>query len=163
MMAIMPMTIAANRIMGLKAERVAIGALRTAGFEVTNLNDLASNFPLADLVARRGVDRLLVQVRGTALRHPWFRMAPTTPRAFGRLAVALGHHAVFAFVHVVGTWPTVRFGAADQVEEHILDYFFVGGDEGLSLDERGLVDICSIERLWAEDRDDLMLPDHLIG
>jgi hypothetical protein len=50
-----------------RAEAAAAAALRAEGFIVTDLNDLAGNWPIVDLLARSDTDRWLVQVRGTTI------------------------------------------------------------------------------------------------
>lgn len=74
--------------------------------------------------------------------------------AFARLADDLGHHAIYAFVHIDGTLPTIRFGTADHVEDLIWNNFRFGMYGGLSLEEPGLVGAHGIGKLLTEDWDD---------
>lgn len=100
-----------------RAEAEAARALRDQGFRVTNLNDIAGNFPVIDLAARRGGDLLLVQVRGSGTKDGKFRAAPEDSRAVATLSDALGGHGIWAFVHFApdGALSCIRFEAAETV------------------------------------------------
>ncbi|MFJ4187862.1 hypothetical protein [Kitasatospora sp. NPDC089509] len=106
----------ANRITRERAEELVSAVLKAEGYAVTNLNQLAGNFPLADLIARRET-RLLVQVRGTTISEGKYRTPPQKARTFNRLGVELGCPAVYAFAHLAPEQPVVRFALATEVAE----------------------------------------------
>jgi hypothetical protein len=98
------------------AEGAARAALRSAGCRVVNVNRaIRRNYPVIDLVARRGTARMLVQVRGTWTVNGKFTATPAQSRALAALAASRGCHAVWAFVHLTGDGKIVRFAAAAQV------------------------------------------------
>jgi hypothetical protein len=98
-----------------RAESVAADALRASGFQVTNLNDLAGNFPADDLAALRGNDRLLVQVRGTTGLDGKFTAPPAKGRILSALADGLGCRGAFTLAHLTEDGPVIRFGTAAEV------------------------------------------------
>lgn len=98
-----------------RAEATAASALQAEGFTVTNLNELAGNFPAADLVASRGTDRLMIQVRGTTIPAGKFRASPAKARILDRLAPLLGCHAIYSFVHFTTEGPIILFDTAARV------------------------------------------------
>lgn len=70
---------------GEQAEDAAEAVLTAAGWEVINLNRLARNFRFADLLAKRGSTRLLVQVKGTTTDEGKFGAQPEPARALHAL------------------------------------------------------------------------------
>lgn len=149
-----PKTIKHNKITGERAEPLAIEALQAAGFTVVDLNQFAKNFPLVDFIARRGTRRLLVQVRGTTTKARWFRLAYNQVEKFIGLADALDLHAIYAFVHIDGMWPEVRFGCATDVADAVVDgWIYGGGYDGVSMDYHRFVDanlVGAIDELLSE-------------
>ena len=98
------------------AEGAARSALRSAGCRVVNVNRaIRRNYPVIDLVARRGTARMLIQVRGTWTVNGKFTATPTQSRAIAALAASRSCHAIWAFVHLTGNGKTVRFATAAQV------------------------------------------------
>jgi len=98
------------------AERAARAALREAGCRVVNVNRaIGRDYPVIDLVARRGAARMLIQVRGTWTADARFTTTPAQSRALAALAASRGCHALWAFVHLTGDGNTIRFATADQV------------------------------------------------
>lgn len=68
-----------------KAEAAARNALRSAGCSVVNVNRAISrDYPVIDLVARKGTARILVQVRGNGCVI--FSAATASTRRTGRIA-----------------------------------------------------------------------------
>ena len=65
---------------GDQAEEAAEAALAAAGWDVINLNRLAKNFRFADLLAKRGATRVLVQVKGTTTGEGKFGALPEPAR-----------------------------------------------------------------------------------
>jgi hypothetical protein len=101
---------------GHQAEDAAADALRSAGLEALNLNrEVAGNFPVIDLIARRGTDRLLIQVRGTITDHGSYRTPPWEARRAESFGDWLGRPALYAFVHFTADNITVHFETASQV------------------------------------------------
>jgi len=99
-----------------KAEAAARTALRGAGCRVVNVNRaIRRNYPVIDLVARRGTTRILVQVRGTWTVDGKFTATPAQSCALAALAASRGCHAIWAFVHITSNGTTVRFATAAQV------------------------------------------------
>lgn len=99
-----------------KAEAAARNALRSAGCRVVNVNRAISrDYPVIDLVARKGTARMLVQVRGTWTIDGKFTATPGQNRNLATLAASRGCHAIWAFVHITGDGTTVRFATAAQV------------------------------------------------
>jgi Holliday junction resolvase-like predicted endonuclease len=99
-----------------KAEAAARNALRGAGCRVVNANRaIGRGYPVIDLVARRGIARMLVQVRGTWNVDGRFTATPAQNRALAALAASRGCHAIWAFVHITSDGTTVRFATAAQV------------------------------------------------
>jgi len=99
-----------------KAEAAARTALRSAGCRVVNVNRaIHRNYPVIDLVARRGAARMLVQVRGTWTIDGKFTATPAQSRNIAALAASRGCHAIWAFVHITGDGTTIRFATAAQV------------------------------------------------
>jgi Holliday junction resolvase-like predicted endonuclease len=99
-----------------KAEAAARNALRSVGCRVVNVNRAISrNYPVIDLVARRGTARMLVQVRGTWTIDGKFTATPAQSRTLAALAASRGCHAIWAFVHITGDGTTIRFATAAQV------------------------------------------------
>jgi hypothetical protein len=80
------------------AEIAAAQAFRSEGFRVTNLNDIAGNFPAADLGAVHGDERLFVQVRGSSEASGDFPAPPVKARNLRALADAVGCHGIYCFV-----------------------------------------------------------------
>jgi len=112
---------------GDQAEAAAEAELVAAGWDVTNLNKLAKNFRFADLLARRGSTRVLVQVKGTGTPEGKFGALPDPARALDSLAELLDAHAFYALVGLSSPGgPVVRFGAArnaaELADERIRDY-----------------------------------------
>lgn len=100
------------------AERAARAALREAGCRVVNVNRaIGRDYPVIDLVARRGAARMLIQVRGTWTADARFTATPAQSRALAALAASRGCHALWAFVHLTGDGKTVRFATAAQVTQ----------------------------------------------
>jgi hypothetical protein len=79
----------------------AATALKEASYVVANLNHLAPNFPLADLVTRKSDQTILVQVHGTAATEPCkFRTRPAgdpLEMLDARLTTMLGDRAELTF------------------------------------------------------------------
>jgi hypothetical protein len=99
-----------------RAEAATTETLRAHGYDVTNLNDLAGNFPAADLAARRTGERLLIQVRGTTTLAGKFAAPPTKARTLCALADALDCHGLYAFVQFAKSQQQViLFETAAQV------------------------------------------------
>ncbi|MFB7908416.1 hypothetical protein ACFC1T_18465 [Kitasatospora sp. NPDC056076] len=99
---------------GERAEEEAEAALAAAGWEVINLNRLAKNFRFADLLAKRGATRLLVQVKGTTTDEGKFGALPGPARALHELARHLDAQAVYALVRLAADGSVVRFGTAEN-------------------------------------------------
>jgi hypothetical protein len=100
---------------GRRAEDLVAQELAAAGFTVVNLNDLVGNCPFADLLARKGPTRLLVQVKGTETDEGKFGTPPRRVRALEAISTELGCEAIYAFVHLTVANPTIRYAAAAQV------------------------------------------------
>jgi Holliday junction resolvase-like predicted endonuclease len=99
------------------AEAAARTVLRSAGCRVVNVNRaIRRNYPVIDLVARRGTARMLIQVRGTWTVDAKFTATPAQSRALAALAASRGCYAIWAFVHITGDGKTIRFATAAQVE-----------------------------------------------
>jgi hypothetical protein len=80
------------------AEIAATQAFRSEGFRVTNLSDIAGNFPAADLGGVRGDERLFVQVRGSSEAAGDFPAPPEGASKLHALADAVGCHGIYCFV-----------------------------------------------------------------
>ncbi|MFD7161361.1 hypothetical protein ACFV9C_42715 [Kribbella sp. NPDC059898] len=100
---------------GKQAEAAAAAALRAEGFTVTDLNDVAGNWPIVDLLARIGSKRWLIQVRGTTIDWGPFRTEPAKAHQLITLAEELGCHALYAFVHFTSDNTVIRFAPATEV------------------------------------------------
>lgn len=129
-----------NQINGLVRETEVHWRLAGAGYDVTNLNvDVMNNFPIADLIAHNGKHRLLIQVRGTVTDSGSFRILTTEVERFDRLANALSHHGVYAFVFSQGgmafrtTATTLRKAASEAYLE--LDPFLFGAKLAHRIDQ----------------------------
>ncbi|KUN90392.1 hypothetical protein AQJ67_44305 [Streptomyces caeruleatus] len=96
------------------------------GWDVINLNKLAKNFRFADLLAKRGSTRVLVQVKGTTTGEGMFGALPEPARALHALAGHLEVHAVYALVRLARSGPEIRFGSAEDAaalaDQRIADY-----------------------------------------
>ncbi|WP_274036521.1 hypothetical protein [Streptomyces sp. MMBL 11-1] len=100
---------------GAAAETAAEAALAAAGWKVVNLNELANNFRFADLLAKQGSTKLLVQVKGTTTSEGMFGALPGRARGLDFLAEELDAIALYALVHLTPDGPVIRFGHAQQV------------------------------------------------
>jgi hypothetical protein len=100
-----------------QAERAVAAALEAVGYTVININDLAGNFPLADLGARKAGYSVLVQVRGTTTRDGKFAAPPEKARSLTDLSSLLGCTALYAFVHLLPDGPLIRFADASHVAQ----------------------------------------------
>jgi hypothetical protein len=100
---------------GRRAEAAVTASLEACGFTVTNLNDLVGNCPFADLLARKAVTRLLIQVKGTVTPEGKFGTPPARVRALETISTELGCHAIYAFVHLTASDPVIRFATASEV------------------------------------------------
>ncbi|MEJ8654825.1 hypothetical protein WKI65_44005 [Streptomyces sp. MS1.AVA.3] len=93
---------------------------------MVNLNKLVKNFRFADLLAKRGTTRFMIQVKGTETDEGKFGALPEPARALHALAGHLDAYAVYALVHLVPDGPVIRFGAAEEVaalaDQRIADY-----------------------------------------
>lgn len=98
-----------------RAEAAVAAALEAEGFTVVNLNQLAGNCPFMDLLARRGTDRLLVQVKGTTTAAGKFGTPPHTARALHTVAAELDCYAIYGFAHLVMNGLVIRFATAAEV------------------------------------------------
>ncbi|MGX1972516.1 hypothetical protein [Streptomyces kronopolitis] len=111
---------------GDQAESAAETAITAAGWEVVNLNKLVKNFRFADLLAKRGSTRVMIQVKGTETGEGKFGALPEPARALHALAGHLDAHAAYALVHLAPDGPVIRFGAAEEAaalaEQRIADY-----------------------------------------
>jgi Holliday junction resolvase-like predicted endonuclease len=111
---------------GDQAEEAAEAALAAAGWDVINLNRLAKNFRFADLLAKLGTTRVLVQVKGTTTGEGKFGALPEPARALHALASHLEAHAVYALVRLAPGGPDIRFGSAEDAaalaDQRIADY-----------------------------------------
>jgi len=106
-----------------KAEAAARNALRSVGCSVVNVNRAISrDYPVIDLVARKGTARILVQVRGTWTADARFSATPAQSRALAALAASRGCHAIWAFVHITRDGTAVRFATAAQVRRLAEEY-----------------------------------------
>lgn len=106
-----------NRFICRQAERIVEETLRSAGYDVINLNDLGDNCPYMDLLATRDGDRVLVQVKGTTTVGQKFGAPPGRARSLAAVATALGCRSVYAFVWMAreGGSHDVRFATAAEV------------------------------------------------
>lgn len=148
-----PKTIKHNRATGVAAEALAREAFSACGYTVRDLNEITPNFPLADFAVQVGRFRLLLQARGTATRFGWFQMRSEEPAKMQQLAGALGHHALYVFVHL--GYQTIRCGTASEVEGLCLDSFRTANYEGVSIQDPSLFDINRLKNLvTAEDDED---------
>lgn len=98
-----------------RAEEAAIGVLRFEGFRVTNLSDIAGNFPVADLAALRADERILVQVRGIKEEDGDFPAPSAKAGKFHALAEAVGCRGLYALAHFTGDGKVLRFDTAARV------------------------------------------------
>jgi hypothetical protein len=156
-------TIKDNQATGAAGEALAREAFIARGYAVSNLNEIASNFPLADFTAQVGRFRLLVQVRGTTTRSGWFQMRSEEACEMQRLAEAFGHYPLYVFVDVRDK--AIRCGTADEVDSMCLHSFGLFRYEGLSFDDPKLFDISRLENLVTaeeneNDIDDLLAHYH---
>jgi hypothetical protein len=99
----------------VRSEAAVTEVLRARGYVVTNLNELTGNCPFMDLLARKGADRLLIQVKGTTTDWGGFTTPPHTVWALHRFATELDCPALYAFVHFVTAEPVIRFATAADV------------------------------------------------
>jgi hypothetical protein len=106
-----------RRATGQRAEAAAAADLQAEGFTITNLNDLVGNCPFADLIARRGEIRILIQVKGTETTEGKFGTPPARVRSLEAISTELGCHAIYAFVHLAEDGPVIRFATASYVAE----------------------------------------------
>ena len=100
-----------------RAEETVARILRGEGFRVTDLNEVAGNFPLADLGALRGEERILIQVRGTVAAHGDFPAPPAKARKLHAFAEAVGCRGLYALAHFTGDSEVIRFDTATRVAE----------------------------------------------
>lgn len=111
---------------GDQAEEATEAALASAGWDVINLNKLAKNFRFADLLAKRGSIRVLVQVKGTTTGEKKFGALPEPARALHALACHLEVYAIYALVHLTPGGPDIRFGSAQDAavlaDQRIAEY-----------------------------------------
>jgi hypothetical protein len=102
---------------GRQAEDAVAEVLHKAGWEVLNLNELAGNWPLVDLVGSRGDATILVQVRGT--RNEWgeFTAYPDDAHRAALLGEWLGVPVIYGFWHLPAddSDARIRFATASQV------------------------------------------------
>jgi len=104
-----------RRETGKLAEEIAAAKLQAQGFTVTNLNTSLGNCPFADLLARSGDTRVLVQVKGTRTPEGKFGAKPERVRALADISRELGCFSVFAFIRLPPAVETVRFASAEVV------------------------------------------------
>jgi hypothetical protein len=103
---------------GQTAEDAVAAELRADGWKVLNLNrDIAGNYPVIDLSARRDDRRMLIQVRGTRTDHGSFRTPPGSARKAEALSDWLGLPVLYAFVHFADETPVVRYETASRVAD----------------------------------------------
>ncbi|MEV8336569.1 hypothetical protein [Streptomyces niveus] len=92
---------------------------------MVNLNKLVKN-RFADLLAKRGSTRVMIQVKGTETGGGKFGALPEPARALHALASHLDAHAVYALVHLTPNGPVIRFGTAEDAaalaDQRIADY-----------------------------------------
>jgi hypothetical protein len=100
---------------GREAEAVVAEKLRSGGFTILDLNELVGNCPFADLLARQGDRRILVQVKGTRTAGGKFGTPPQRVRALASIAEALDCQALYAFCHFTVAGPIVRFSDPSTV------------------------------------------------
>jgi hypothetical protein len=101
---------------GQAAEDTAAAELRANGWSELNLNrDITGNYPKIDLIARRGTQRMLIQVRGCGYPHGKFRTPSADARKVETLGDWLGMPALYAFVHYAGETPVIRYASATRV------------------------------------------------
>jgi hypothetical protein len=101
---------------GHLGEDAVAAELRSAGWEVLNLNrEIAGNFPVADLVARKGAARPWVQVRRTTLESGDFTVRPEDARKAEYFGTWLGQAVIYAFVHQPGGKTAIRYASAGAV------------------------------------------------
>ena len=102
---------------GRQAEDAVAAELGAAGWEVLNLNTVAGNWPLHDLVARRGDATIVVQVRGKRNDSGEYTTYPDVAHRAALLGEWLGLPSLFAFWHLpLGAADAqIRFATAAQV------------------------------------------------
>jgi len=100
---------------GRRAEAAVTRELEAVGFTITNLNDLVGNCPFADLLAREGATRLLIQVKGTVTDEGKFGTPPGRVRALEAISTELGCHSIYAFAHLAADNTTIRYARAAEV------------------------------------------------
>ncbi|MEU8315014.1 hypothetical protein [Micromonospora sp. NPDC049033] len=100
---------------GRTAEAAVADVFRSIGYEVINLNELVGNCPFADLIATKVGLRLLVQVKGTTTADGLFGTPPERVRALMAITEALDCLPIYAFCHLTGTDPVIRFADAATV------------------------------------------------
>jgi Holliday junction resolvase len=145
-------TIKANAVTGKRAEAIAVEALRNAGFVVKDLNKFSKNFPLADLVAWSGKERLLVQVRSTTSAYRWFRITPEESRKFYDFCGVLGLSGLYAFVHLDEPQSDVVFGTGLDVADAAFDSVIHGVYVGVGMGNAAFVEADQIKTdLLGED------------
>jgi hypothetical protein len=101
---------------GQTAEDAVAAELRRHGWEVLNLNrDIAGHYPLIDLIARSGPERMLIQVRGTRNDHGSYGTPPDSARRTETLGGWLGRPVLYAFAQLAGEAPVIRYEKASRV------------------------------------------------
>lgn len=129
-----------NQISGRVHEALVHQRLAGAGYHVTNLNaDVMDKFPIVDLVAHNQSHKLLVQVRGSTAESGGFRPKKAEIERLDRLAIALHHHAVYAFVFGPGRVEfritTTMLKQSGSKDELGADALLLGAELAISLDQ----------------------------